>query len=260
MWDLVRDSGQRKLTYSSQNHCTSTPYKNKFTTLGSRNIEIFFPNTVNSYRYVTFFAAYKKQMYSKKKNQQILSADFFHAGKGTWTLMTAIVTRTWTVRVCQFRHSCLFHCSSLSRNSQGIYYSTGFEMSTLFLYFSKSIFFIFFRKSLDIMTPFCYHTFLSGTIKWNDTCGSVGTGRRARLRILWLLQSCGFKSHLPHQRPQPLVEVFFADGDMNPGFISPLRYGRCKPEIHRISCTPSSALFNLVRKPYISRLPRFFCF
>ena len=29
-------------------------------------------------------------------------------------------------------------------------------------------------------------------------CGSVGTGRRARLRILWLLQSCGFKSHLPH--------------------------------------------------------------
>ena len=28
--------------------------------------------------------------------------------------------------------------------------------------------------------------------------GSVGTGRRARLRILWLLQSCGFKSHLPH--------------------------------------------------------------
>ena len=23
-WDLVRDSGQRKLTYSSQNHCTST--------------------------------------------------------------------------------------------------------------------------------------------------------------------------------------------------------------------------------------------
>ena len=30
------------------------------------------------------------------------------------------------------------------------------------------------------------------------TCGSVGTGRRARLRILWLLQSCGFKSHLPH--------------------------------------------------------------
>ena len=30
-------------------------------------------------------------------------------------------------------------------------------------------------------------------------CGSVGTGRRARLRILWLLQSCGFKSHLPHE-------------------------------------------------------------
>ena len=32
----------------------------------------------------------------------------------------------------------------------------------------------------------------------SNICGSVGTGRRARLRILWLLQSCGFKSHLPH--------------------------------------------------------------
>ena len=30
------------------------------------------------------------------------------------------------------------------------------------------------------------------------SCGSVGTGRRARLRILWALRSCGFKSHLPH--------------------------------------------------------------
>ena len=29
-------------------------------------------------------------------------------------------------------------------------------------------------------------------------CGSVGTGRRARLRILWAMRSCGFKSHLPH--------------------------------------------------------------
>ena len=35
--------------------------------------------------------------------------------------------------------------------------------------------------------------------KWKTYIrGSVGTGRRARLRILWLLQSCGFKSHLPH--------------------------------------------------------------
>ena len=29
-------------------------------------------------------------------------------------------------------------------------------------------------------------------------CGSVGTGRRARLRILCSLRTCGFKSHLPH--------------------------------------------------------------
>ena len=46
----------------------------------------------------------------RQKNQQIFSADFNDAGKGTWTLMTAIVTRTWTVRVCQFRHSCVLNC------------------------------------------------------------------------------------------------------------------------------------------------------
>ena len=34
----------------------------------------------------------------------------------------------------------------------------------------------------------------------NAICGSVGTGRRARLRILWALRSCGFKSHLPHRK------------------------------------------------------------
>ena len=34
----------------------------------------------------------------------------------------------------------------------------------------------------------------------NTLSGSVGTGRRARLRILWLLQSCGFKSRLPHPK------------------------------------------------------------
>ena len=34
-------------------------------------------------------------------------------------------------------------------------------------------------------------------------CGSVGIGRRARLRILCLLQACGFKSHLPHDIEEP---------------------------------------------------------
>ena len=33
-----------------------------------------------------------------------------------------------------------------------------------------------------------------------DTTESVGTGRRARLRILCSLRTCGFKSHLPHQK------------------------------------------------------------
>ena len=42
--------------------------------------------------------------------------------------------------------------------------------------------------------------------------GSVGTGRRARLRILWALRSCGFKSHLPHwltKKDRTLCPVFF---------------------------------------------------
>ncbi len=49
-------------------------------------------------------------------------------------------------------------------------------------------------------------------IRSSDKCGSVGTGRRARLRILWLLQSCGFKSHLPHslkKKLQALPEASF---------------------------------------------------
>ena len=35
------------------------------------------------------------------------------------------------------------------------------------------------------------------------TRGSVGTGRRARLRILCIMLACGFKSHLPHVRTAP---------------------------------------------------------
>ena len=130
-------------------------------------------------------------------------------------------------------------------------------MSTLFFCFFKCIFFIFFPKN-------CWHyalllvSFLLVGNNNDDTCGSVGTGRRARLRILWLLQSCGFKSHLPHQKTSTFV--FCADGDMNPRFISPLRSGRRKSEIHRISCAPSSALFNLVQKPYNQGFRAFFVF
>ena len=39
-----------------------------------------------------------------------------------------------------------------------------------------------------------------------------------------------------------------------------LRSGRRKSEIHRISCAPSSALFNLVRKPYNQGFRTFFVF
>ena len=47
------------------------------------------------------------------------------------------------------------------------------------------------------------------TILRNRICGSVGTGRRARLRILWALRSCGFKSHLPHKKPLIFKGFFF---------------------------------------------------
>ena len=37
----------------------------------------------------------------------------------------------------------------------------------------------------------------------NLICGRGGTGRRAGLRLLWILLPCGFKSHRPHQRNNP---------------------------------------------------------
>ncbi len=62
-----------------------------------------------------------------------------------------------------------------------------------FFKFFPKIFFIF------LLTTFCMDAIMcksSGTP--DNKCGSVGTGRRARLRILWAMRSCGFKSHLPH--------------------------------------------------------------
>ena len=131
----------------------------------------------------------------RQKNQQIFSADFNDAGKGTWTLMTAIVTRTWTVRVCQFRHSCISNCFAAPQLTKHMIQQRHLNVNT---FFQMHIFYIFSKN--------CWHyalllvSFLLVGNNNNDTCGSVGTGRRARLRILWLLQSCGFKSHLPHQK------------------------------------------------------------
>ena len=54
----------------------------------------------------------------------------------------------------------------------------------------------------------------------SDVCGSVGTGRRARLRILWSLRSCGFKSHLPQEKkrvkPYGLALFFYAEESLEP--------------------------------------------
>ena len=78
--------------------------------------------------------------------------------------------------------------------------------------------------------------------------GSVGTGRRARLRILWALRSCGFKSHLPHwltKKDRTLCPVFFslteAGANLNPRVQSSLRSGRLKALVPRTSFAPSSA-------------------
>ena len=79
--------------------------------------------------------------------------------------------------------------------------------------------------------------------------GSVGTGRRARLRILWALRSCGFKSHLPHwltKKDRTLCPVFFslteAGANLNPRVQSSLRSGRLKALVPRTSFAPSSAV------------------
>ena len=55
---------------------------------------------------------------------------------------------------------------------------------------------------------------------WRKSSGSVGTGRRARLRILWALRSCGFKSHLPQEikrlRLKPESFWFMPRSPLNP--------------------------------------------
>lgn len=40
-----------------------------------------------------------------------------------------------------------------------------------------------------------------------NICGGGGIGRRAGLRLLWILLPCGFKSHSPHQKA-PLWVLF----------------------------------------------------
>ena len=83
-----------------------------------------------------------------------LSADFHDAGKGTWTLMTAIVTRTWTVRVCQFRHSCISICFAASQLTKHIIQQRHLNVNTFFVFFEIYVFYIFFTKLLTLCPPF----------------------------------------------------------------------------------------------------------
>ena len=42
----------------------------------------------------------------------------------------------------------------------------------------------------------------------NFICGCGGTGRRAGLRLLWIMFPCGFKSHRPHQYCEFMLSVY----------------------------------------------------
>lgn len=72
--------------------------------------------------------------------------------------------------------------------------------------------------------------------------GSVGIGRRARLRILCSLRTCGFKSHLPHQKIS-LNDGFAGVAELADAQAS----GACGSNIVWVQ-VPSSALFFYSKK------------
>ena len=124
---------------------------------------------------------------------------------GEWDLNPHDVatTGTWSLRVCLFRHLRVFVSAALATHSRynTLSFSNCQHLFWIFLkkYFLR-IFLTFLKFSVDNIKNRCYNSSCS--------CGSVGTGRRARLRILWALRSCGFKSHLPHERTPVTSGVF----------------------------------------------------
>ena len=109
------------------------------------------------------------QLLHKKKN----------AGDGTWT---HTILRPQAPEACASANSATSACRT--DKSYCNYFRGRCQQQNLF--------FIIKNLSLTFMGSFVTITRSRGE------CGSVGTGRRARLRILCLLQACGFKSHLPH--------------------------------------------------------------
>ena len=84
-----------------------------------------------------------------------------------------------------------------------------------------------------------YQLRISTIASSNLICGSVGIGRRARLRILWLLQSCGFKSHLPHSSRRNVKYIpFFLPQKQAPA-------KQCLVFIFSYISTISSAIFKV---------------
>ena len=63
------------------------------------------------------------------------------------------------------------------------------------------------KNLLTIVASFAIITESLTDMRQIQMRGSVGTGRRARLRILWSLRSCGFKSHLPHTQSKGFIQM-----------------------------------------------------
>ena len=96
-------------------------------------------------------------------------------------------TRTWTVRVCQFRHFCI-SLLSLATTIAIIVYKH-YYVNIFFPIFFKLFFVYIFQKTLTIIQKDDKITFVA------RECWNWQTGKTKDLVVVW---SCGFKSHLPH--------------------------------------------------------------
>ena len=98
------------------------------------------------------------------------------------------------MRVCQFRHSCVLFC--VSRATRIYYYIVTF-LSTSFLNFFH-LFSIKFYLTISIIFD-----------KISMLRGGVGTGRRARLRILWEQSRVGSSPILRSTQPEVYFRFFY---------------------------------------------------
>ena len=107
------------------------------------------------------------------------------------------------------------------------------------------------KKSVDNSGGWCYYKVCQWAQALQIKRGSVGIGRRARLRILWWLHRVGSSPIFRTKRKDSGMKswVFFVSvpkRSLDPGPRSPLRSGRRKTEVPRTSCAPSSAQYHAV--------------